>query len=188
MELFLSRSEVRAGPGARLPDADRPGQLLGVSTWRDPGHPLSVPPGQAKYVSCVSGAIIDVVVDIRVGSPTWAGWEAVRLDDQERQAVFMAEGLGHAFVALTDDAVVMSCVRPPMRRAASTRVHPLDPALGIASAERGRTHPVGEGADRAYQEQARRDGLLPHHKNRQVTRIACVAPLSVPRLQNGTRS
>src|ERR1019366_7040732 len=43
-------------------------------------HFTAVPPGQAKYVVCASGAIIDVVVDLRVGSPTYARWEAVQLD------------------------------------------------------------------------------------------------------------
>src|SRR5580693_2397762 len=69
-------------------------------------HFADVPPGQAKYVTCVRGAITDVVVDIRVGSPTYGHWEAVRLDDRGREAVFLSEGLGHAFVALTDDAAV----------------------------------------------------------------------------------
>ena len=47
-------------------------------------HFASVPPGQAKYVTCVSGAILDVIVDIRVGSPGYGRWEAVRLDDTSR--------------------------------------------------------------------------------------------------------
>src|ERR671924_327588 len=67
-------------------------------------HFASVPPGQAKYVTCVSGAVIDVIVDVRVGSPSYARWEAVRLDDASRRAVFLAEGLGHAFAAVSDEA------------------------------------------------------------------------------------
>ena len=51
-------------------------------------HFASVPPGQAKYVTCVSGAVLDVIVDVRVGSPTYGRWEAVRLDDTSRRAVF----------------------------------------------------------------------------------------------------
>src|ERR1700691_5816571 len=69
-------------------------------------HFSDVPPGQAKYVTCVSGAILDIVVDIRVGSPAFGQWTAVRLDDADRAALFIAEGLGHAFMALTDDATV----------------------------------------------------------------------------------
>jgi dTDP-4-dehydrorhamnose 3,5-epimerase len=76
-------------------------------------HFADLPPGQAKYVTCVSGAITDIVVDIRVGSPSYGHGEAVRLDDTERNAVFLAEGLGHAFLALTDDAVVMYLCSTP---------------------------------------------------------------------------
>ncbi|MCZ9337371.1 dTDP-4-dehydrorhamnose 3,5-epimerase, partial [Streptomyces sp. TRM76130] len=78
----------------------RRGVLRGV-------HFSEVPPGQAKYVTCVRGAVLDVVVDLRTGSPGFGRWEAVRLDDDTRHAVFLAEGLGHAFMALSDDATVV---------------------------------------------------------------------------------
>src|SRR5687768_322282 len=70
-------------------------------------HFADVPPSQAKYVKCVRGAILDVIVDIRVGSPTYRQWRAVRLDDETHASVYLAEGLGHAFMALTDDATVV---------------------------------------------------------------------------------
>src|ERR1700740_3510467 len=70
-------------------------------------HFASVPPGQAKYVTCVSGAVLDVIVDLRVGSPSYRRWEAVRLDDESRRAVFLSEGLGHAFTALSDEDTVI---------------------------------------------------------------------------------
>ena len=69
-------------------------------------HFADVPPGQAKYVTCARGAVLDVIVDLRVGSPTFGQWEAVRLDDVDRRAVYIAEGLGHGFCALTDDATL----------------------------------------------------------------------------------
>src|SRR5919202_5624129 len=65
-------------------------------------HCAEVPPGQAKYVTCSRGAVLDVVVDLRVGSPTFGRWEGVRLDDVDRRAVYLAEGLGHGFCALSD--------------------------------------------------------------------------------------
>ena len=58
-------------------------------------HFADVPPGQAKYVQCLAGRILDVVVDIRVGSPAFGQWEAVELDDVTRSALYLAEGLGH---------------------------------------------------------------------------------------------
>ena len=94
-------------------------------------HFADVPPGQAKYVTCVAGAILDVVVDLRVGSPTFGTWEAVRLDDQDRRAVYLAEGLGHAFCALTAGATVTYLCSSTYRPGHEHGVHPLDADLGI---------------------------------------------------------
>ncbi|MFG3494468.1 dTDP-4-dehydrorhamnose 3,5-epimerase family protein [Streptomyces sp. NPDC047928] len=94
-------------------------------------HFADVPPGQAKYVTCVRGAVLDVVVDVRTGSPTYRAWEAVRLDDRDRRAVYLAEGLGHAFMALTDDATVVYLCSRGYDPAREHGVHPLDPDLGI---------------------------------------------------------
>ena len=70
-------------------------------------HFSDVPPGQAKYVTCVRGAALDVVVDIRVGSPTFGQWDSVLLDDVDRREIYLAEGLGHAFMALEDDTTIV---------------------------------------------------------------------------------
>jgi dTDP-4-dehydrorhamnose 3,5-epimerase len=69
-------------------------------------HFAAVPPSQAKYVYCPKGAVLDVVVDIRVGSPTFGEWDAVQLDDEDRRAVYVSEGLGHAFMSLADGSTV----------------------------------------------------------------------------------
>ena len=103
----------------------RRGVLRGV-------HFADVPPGQAKYVSCVSGAILDVIVDLRVGSPGYGRWEAVRLDEQNRRAVFLSEGLGHAFMALTERATALYLCSTPYAPGREHGVHPLDPGLGIS--------------------------------------------------------
>lgn len=95
-------------------------------------HFSDLPPSQAKYVTCVRGAIVDVVVDIRVGSPTFGQWDAVRLDDRDFRAVYLAEGLGHAFMALTDHATVVYLCSSGYAPAREHGVNPLDPALGIA--------------------------------------------------------
>lgn len=70
-------------------------------------HFAQLPPSQAKYVTCLRGSVYDVVVDIRVGSPTFGQWDAVLLDDRARKSVYLSEGLGHAFLALEDDSTVM---------------------------------------------------------------------------------
>jgi dTDP-4-dehydrorhamnose 3,5-epimerase len=94
-------------------------------------HFADVPPSQAKYVACFRGAILDVAVDIRVGSPTYGAWEAVRLDTVERKALYLSEGIGHAFMALTDDATVSYLCSEPYAPGREHGVHPLDPAIGI---------------------------------------------------------
>jgi dTDP-4-dehydrorhamnose 3,5-epimerase len=101
-------------------------------------HFAQLPPSQAKYVTCPSGAILDVVVDIRVGSPTFGQWDAVQLDDENRKALYLAEGLGHAFMALADDTVVNYLCSAPYAPGREHGVHPLDPAIGIAWPTRGR--------------------------------------------------
>ncbi|RPF37404.1 dTDP-4-dehydrorhamnose 3,5-epimerase [Streptomyces sp. TLI_185] len=94
-------------------------------------HFADVPPSQAKYVKCVRGAVIDVIVDIRVGSPTYKQWEAVRLDDESHHAVYLSEGLGHAFFALTDDATVVYLCSEGYAPEREHGIHPLDPDLAI---------------------------------------------------------
>ena len=95
-------------------------------------HYSDVPPGQAKYVSCLSGAVLDVVVDLRVGSPGFGKWETVRLDDENRRSVFLTEGLGHGFMALSGEATVVYLCSTPYAPGREHGVHPLDPTLGIA--------------------------------------------------------
>jgi dTDP-4-dehydrorhamnose 3,5-epimerase len=123
-------AEFQADLGHRLELAQancsvsRRGVIRGV-------HFADVPPGQAKYVTCMSGAVLDVVVDLRVGSPSYARWAAVPLDDETRRAVFVAEGLGHAFMALSDEATVLYLCSTPYAPGREHGVHPLDPDIGI---------------------------------------------------------
>ncbi|MFC4911000.1 dTDP-4-dehydrorhamnose 3,5-epimerase family protein [Actinomadura gamaensis] len=95
-------------------------------------HFADVPPGQAKYLACVRGALIDVAVDLRVGSPTFGQWDAVRLDEENRRCMYLAEGLGHAFLSLEDDTTAIYLCSEPYTPHREHGVHPLDPDLGIA--------------------------------------------------------
>lgn len=95
-------------------------------------HYASVPPSQAKLVTCVRGAVLDVVVDLRVGSPTYQRWEFVELDEKSRASVYVAEGLGHGFLALTDDATVIYLCSAPYAPEREHAVSPFDPDLAIA--------------------------------------------------------
>lgn len=95
-------------------------------------HFAESPPGQAKYVTCVRGAVFDVVVDIRVGSPTYGRWDSVLLDDLDRRTVYLAEGLAHGFLALRDDSTVMYLCSTPYDPVREHTICPTDPAIGIS--------------------------------------------------------
>src|SRR5246127_3869488 len=130
-------------------------------------HYADVPPGQAKYVTCVVGALLDVIVDLRTDSPSFGKWEAVRLDAETRRAVFLAEGLGHAFTALTDGATALYLCSTPYAPGREHGVHPLDPAIGIAWPADEDLAPVLSEKDAAAPtlEEALRAGQLPPHED-----------------------
>lgn len=126
-------------------------------------HFADVPPGQAKYVTCTAGAVLDVIVDVREGSPTFGQWESVRLDDEERQAIYLAEGLGHAFMALTDGATVSYLCSEPYRQNSEHGIDPFDPGLAIGWPQDldVRLSPKDAGAPSL--DAARASGLLPDY-------------------------
>src|SRR5271165_5452139 len=94
-------------------------------------HFAQLPPSQAKYVTCLSGSVFDVVVDIRLGSPTFGHWDSVLLDDQDRRSVYLAEGLAHGFLALHDDSTVMYLCSSGYNPEREHTVLATDPAIGI---------------------------------------------------------
>ncbi|MBO1750946.1 dTDP-4-dehydrorhamnose 3,5-epimerase family protein [Actinotalea sp. BY-33] len=101
-------------------------------------HFADVPPGQAKYVTCAKGAVLDVAVDIRVGSPTFGQWDAVLLDDVDRRAIYLSEGLGHAFMSLEDDSTVLYLCSTGYAPGREHGIHPMDPDVGIEWPTTGR--------------------------------------------------
>jgi len=120
--------EEQFGVGIGLRQANtsvsRRGVLRGV-------HFADVPPGQAKHVTVTHGSALDIIVDIRVGSPTYGQVDAVLLDTVDRRAVYLAEGLGHAFLALEDDTTVSYLVSSTFDPVREHGISPLDPALQI---------------------------------------------------------
>lgn len=95
-------------------------------------HFADIPPSQAKYVTATHGAVIDFVIDIRVGSPTFGEWDSVVLDDTDRKAIFLSEGLGHCFVALTENATVSYLVTDVYRPEREHGINPLDEQIALA--------------------------------------------------------
>ncbi|MFF3437158.1 dTDP-4-dehydrorhamnose 3,5-epimerase [Streptosporangium sp. NPDC002721] len=115
------------------------------------GHPLSVAqvncsvsragtirglhaaslPGQARYVTCAQGAIVDILVDIRVGSPTYGKHVAVQLTAENRHALYLAEGLAHGFAPLTAHATVVYLCSSTWSPQGEIQIDPLDPELAL---------------------------------------------------------
>jgi len=139
----------------------RRGALRGV-------HFADVPPGQAKYVYCPSGALLDVVIDIRVGSPTFGKSDAVVLDSTEFKALYLAEGLGHAFIALTDDTAIAYLCTTGYNPHGEHGINPLDPALALPWP--GDIEAVLSEKDLAAPTlaEAEASGLLPHYADCQA--------------------
>jgi dTDP-4-dehydrorhamnose 3,5-epimerase len=94
-------------------------------------HFADVPPGQAKYVQCFAGRVLDVVVDIRTGSPTFGKWISVELSAENRVGLYLSEGLGHGFCALTDGATVGYLCSQSYAPEREHGLHPFDPTLAI---------------------------------------------------------
>ena len=94
-------------------------------------HFADVPPGQAKYVTATRGSVLDFAIDIRVGSPTFGQWDSVLLDDIDRRAIYLSEGLGHCFVALSDDATVSYLVSDVFNPTAEHGINPLDSDIAL---------------------------------------------------------
>jgi dTDP-4-dehydrorhamnose 3,5-epimerase len=124
-------------------------------------HFALVPPGQAKYVYCPAGRVLDVVVDIRVGSPTFGAVDSVVLDSERPRAVYLAEGLGHAFVSLADGSSVTYLVSTGYAPDREFGINPMDPDLGLPWP--GDVEFELSGKDRAAPTlaEARDQGLLP---------------------------
>jgi dTDP-4-dehydrorhamnose 3,5-epimerase len=94
-------------------------------------HFAQLPPSQAKYVTCLSGSVFDVVVDIRVGSPTFGHWDSVLLDDRDHRSVYLSEGLAHGFVALQDNSTVMYLCSAEYNPQREHTIAATDPVLAI---------------------------------------------------------
>ena len=87
--------------------------------------------GQAKWVTCVSGFIKDVIVDIRPSSKTYGKWIEVELNGTSGKAVLIGEGLGHGFVSLADVSTVAYLASSPFSPTEEFEINPLDPAIAI---------------------------------------------------------
>ena len=102
----------------------RRGVLRGV-------HGVTLPPGQAKVVTCHRGALLDMLVDLRVGSPAYGQHVRNELDAADGASIFIPEGVGHAFLALADDSCIGYLNSTAHVPGTQLDINPLDPELGL---------------------------------------------------------
>lgn len=93
-------------------------------------HFSDVPPGQAKWVHCAHGDIVDVIVDIRVGSPRYGTHTTISLSADNRRSVYIPEGFAHGFAAITD-ATVVYLTSAEYDPAVERTLSPFDDQVGI---------------------------------------------------------
>jgi epimerase EvaD len=94
-------------------------------------HFTRTPPGGAQYVYCPHGEVLDIVVDLRTGSPTYGRVDTVVLDQRDFRAVYFPVGVGHAYVALRDDSVMAYVLSAPYEPENELALSPLDPELRL---------------------------------------------------------
>ena len=95
-------------------------------------HYQAAPHEEAKVVRCTQGAVWDVIVDLRLASPTFKRWHGVELSAENRRALYIPEGLGHGFQTLSDDAEVLYLMSEFYHPDSARGVRWDDPAFGIA--------------------------------------------------------
>lgn len=94
-------------------------------------HCQTNPKAQAKLITCLKGAILDVAVDIRKGSPTYMKWIAVELNEENKKILFIPKGCLHGFVTLTDNVEVTYKVDELYSPENDRSVRFDDPAFGV---------------------------------------------------------
>ena len=94
-------------------------------------HFADVPPGQRKYVTCFSGSAVDVLVDLRKGSPAFGKSVTISLNTIERKVVSIPNGVGHGFMALEDNTSVVYLCDQRYNPSGEREIFPLDPDLKI---------------------------------------------------------
>ncbi len=90
------------------------------------------PYAQAKLITCTNGAILDVAVDIRKGSPTYMKWVSVELTAENKRQLFIPRGFLHGFLTLTDDVEVLYKADNYYEPSADRSIRFDDPAFGVA--------------------------------------------------------
>ena len=127
---WFKSEEVKAATGRNFGFEQANISLSSIGTLRGIHYSIA-PRGQAKWITCVSGSIQDVIVDIRPDSKTFGQWIDVELMGASGNALLISEGLGHGFLALEDNTAVAYLVSTPFSPTDEFEINPLDEKIGI---------------------------------------------------------
>jgi dTDP-4-dehydrorhamnose 3,5-epimerase len=125
VEEFASHGLVSTWVQANISSNIRAGTLRGMHFQRGPS-------AEAKLVRCIRGAILDVIVDLRAGSPDFGRWVAVELNAENRSALYVPPGFAHGFQTLEPDTELLYLHSAPFDAAREGGLNALDPRLGIS--------------------------------------------------------
>ena len=127
---WFKAEDVKAATGQDIGIEQANISLSSAGTLRGIHYSIA-PRGQAKWITCVSGSIQDVIVDIRPDSKTFGHWIDVELKGDSGKAVLISEGLGHGFLALEENTAVAYLVSTAFSPADEFEINPLDEKIGI---------------------------------------------------------
>lgn len=132
-------------------------------------HSVTNPPGQAKFVNCVRGAARDIVVDLRVGSPTFGRSHSTLLDPDTGRSVFVPEGVGHGFLTLADDTCICYLLSTAHVPGTQVDIDPWDPFLALPWGAVGPVHISEKDRTAPGVAEVRAAGLLTTWPSQQAT-------------------
>jgi len=95
-------------------------------------HYSLAPEGQAKVVTCVYGQLDDVIVDVRVGSPTFGEVVVVPLDAREERSVLLPAGVAHGFCVTSEQAALSYLLSSPFNAPLELEIDPFDEQINVA--------------------------------------------------------
>lgn len=137
----------------RLAGVDKPVAQINHTLTRRKGavrglHFQHPPHAETKFVSCLSGEVFDVAVDLRSGSSTFLRWHGEVLSAENQRSLLIPEGFAHGFQTLTEDCELLYLHTTPFHPEAEGALNIADPALAIQwplpvaeLSERDRAHP-----------------------------------------------
>jgi dTDP-4-dehydrorhamnose 3,5-epimerase len=125
VEEFASRGLETTYPQHSISYTSRRGSLRGMHYQRNPHS-------EAKVVRCVSGAIWDVIIDIRPDSPTYRNWEKFELSSGNGHLLYIPKGFAHGFQTLCDDVEVNYLISSPYEPKSAWGIRHDDPAFAIS--------------------------------------------------------